>query len=186
MHGPRRRVEQQQRIHPAAVEAGREPAQPVRAVRPPDEVRVEDEKGFAAEKRQRMGDAAARFQPFPLAGDQDVRLRPPGEMGLDLLCAVVGVDHDARNPGLGEHVERAVDQRPAADAPERLRRAAAEARAEPRGQHHGGMRPRPCHSAAGMRRSAATWRRSHAASGSSAGWARLRSSIRLSRGRWRM
>ena len=72
-------MEQQQRVHPAGIETGREPvpSQSV-AVRTPYQVGVEDEEGLGAQQRQRMGDAAAGFQPLRLAGNTGfpARLRP--------------------------------------------------------------------------------------------------------------
>ena len=96
-----------------------------REVRPhavePDRVGIDQKERRFAELRQRLGDAAAGAEQFAaLVGDHDVWPLPRREMTLQNIGEMVHVDDGAFHAGIGQTVERIIDQRLAADFHQRL------------------------------------------------------------------
>ena len=78
-------------------------------------------KGASAEQGQRLLHAAAGLQQGgALVRDGDARMRPAGELRLDLSGEMVDIDDRLLDAGLSQPVERMVEHRLAADPHERL------------------------------------------------------------------
>ena len=77
--------------------------------------------GAVAELRQRLGDAAAGAEQFAtLVGDDDLGTLTRRQVALQRVGEMMHIDHGALDTGIGQAVERIIDQRFAADLDERL------------------------------------------------------------------
>ncbi len=100
--------------------------------------------GRIAELRQRLGDAAAGAeQRATLIGDDDLRTLTRRQVAFQRVGEMMHIDDGALDAGVGQTVERVIDQRLAADLDERLRDVAVirpHARAQAGRQHDRAVR----------------------------------------------
>jgi hypothetical protein len=134
------RREQEKHVHCRSIERLGEPHEVRLDAVEPHRVGIDQEEWRRAKLRQRLGDAAAGAEQGPaLVGDDDPRPLAPGEMAFKRVGKIVHVDHGALDAGVGQSIERVVDQRFAAHLHQRLGDVAvvrAHPRAKPGRKHH--------------------------------------------------
>ena len=134
-----RRCEEQQGIHRRRIKGSSKPHEIGLHAVEPNGVGIGEEERRLAKLRQRLGDTAAGAEQRPaLVGDHDLRARARRKMPLQRVGEMVHVDHRALDAGVGQPVERVVDQRFAAERDQRFGDVAVvrpHPRAQPRRQH---------------------------------------------------
>src|SRR6266851_7754100 len=106
-----------------------------------EDVAVDGDERFGAQKRQRLDDSAGGFERLGLArvADRDAQGAPVAESGLDQVAEMRVIDYDLADTRPRERLDQPGDQSLAPHFDQRLRHRVGEglhARAAPRGQDH--------------------------------------------------
>src|SRR5208283_463136 len=113
-------LREKQNVHLRIVPMPGQPVQGAFLLVPPDDVTVDGEKRFAAQKRQRFFQSAAGFQRFGFLRDFNGQAANVGDIGGELVLEVRDVDDDLFDAIRPQFVEGLFNHRLAGDRDERF------------------------------------------------------------------